>query len=52
VLVTPSAGSYVGDTFLVVDVNGLAGYQAGQDLVICLSHAVAIAAFTAGNIHD
>jgi Ca2+-binding RTX toxin-like protein len=52
VLVTPSAGSYVGDTFLVVDVNGQAGYQAGQDLVICLSHAVAIAAFTAGNIHD
>jgi len=34
VLFAPSSGDYVGETFLVVDANGIAGYQAGQDLVI------------------
>ncbi|HEX3673013.1 MAG TPA: bluetail domain-containing putative surface protein, partial [Rhizomicrobium sp.] len=34
VLFTPSSGTYGGDTFLIVDVNGTAGYQANQDLVI------------------
>ncbi len=34
VLFTPDSGDYVGETFLIVDANGIAGYQAGQDLVI------------------
>jgi Ca2+-binding RTX toxin-like protein len=36
VLVTASGGSLAGQTFLVVDSNGTAGYQAGQDLVVHL----------------
>ncbi|HTQ13581.1 MAG TPA: calcium-binding protein [Rhizomicrobium sp.] len=36
VLFTPDVGGLAGHTFLVVDVNGTAGYQAGQDLVIDL----------------
>ncbi len=39
VVFTPDSGDLAGDTFLVVDVNGTAGYQAGQDLVIELDHA-------------
>jgi hypothetical protein len=31
---TPTSGDYTGDTFLIVDLNGTAGYQAGHDLVI------------------
>ena len=34
ILFTASAGTLAGDTFLIVDMNGQAGYQAGQDLVI------------------
>jgi hypothetical protein len=37
VLFTASAGSLAGDTFLVVDLNGTAGYQANSDLVIRLT---------------
>jgi FG-GAP repeat/RTX calcium-binding nonapeptide repeat (4 copies) len=33
VLFTPDAGGDAGHTFLVVDANGVAGYQAGQDFV-------------------
>jgi len=36
VLFTPTSGNLAGDTFLIIDVNGQAGYQAGQDLVIQL----------------
>jgi Ca2+-binding RTX toxin-like protein len=36
-LFTPDAGSLAGQTFLVVDLNGHAGYQAGDDLVIHLT---------------
>jgi hypothetical protein len=39
VLFTPDAGALHGHTFLVVDVNGVAGYQAGQDFVIELDNA-------------
>jgi len=39
VLFTPDAGTLAGHTFLVVDMNGTAGYQAGQDLVIQLESA-------------
>jgi len=36
-LVTANAGTLNGQTFLVVDLNGTAGYQSGADLVIHLS---------------
>ena len=40
VVFTPDAGGLAGDTFLIIDANGIAGYQAGQDLVIELDHPV------------
>jgi Ca2+-binding RTX toxin-like protein len=43
VLFMPNAGGLAGKTFLIVDVNGVAGYQAGEDLVIRLAHAQHIA---------
>ena len=43
VLFTPDAGTLAGHTFLVVDLNGTAGYQAGQDLVIQLESATHLA---------
>ena len=36
VLFTPSTGVPAGSKFLVVDANGVAGYQAGADVVILL----------------
>jgi hypothetical protein len=36
ILFTPDSGNLSGNTFLVVDLNGAAGYQAGADLVIRL----------------
>ncbi|MEG3179556.1 beta strand repeat-containing protein [Sphingomonas sp. LT1P40] len=36
VLFRPDAGIYAGTSFLIVDANGVAGYQAGQDYVIGL----------------
>jgi Ca2+-binding RTX toxin-like protein len=39
VLFTPTSGDYTGDTFLIVDVNGTAGYQAGADIVIEMQSA-------------
>lgn len=39
VLFTASAGDLKDDTFLVVDCNGIAGYQANADLVIGLANA-------------
>lgn len=36
----PDGGTLAGGTFLVVDANGTAGYQAGADFVICLDHAL------------
>jgi hypothetical protein len=39
VLFTPDAGNLAGKTFLVVDLNGTAGYQAGADLVVRLDNA-------------
>ena len=43
VLFTPDAGTLQGHTFLVVDMNSTAGYQAGQDLVIQLESATHLA---------
>jgi hypothetical protein len=34
VLFRPNAGLHAGHTFLVADLNGVAGYQSGQDLVM------------------
>lgn len=36
----PDGGTLAGTTFLIVDANGTAGYQAGADFVICLDHAL------------
>ena len=49
VLFTPSSGGYSGDTFLIIDENGVAGYQAGQDLVIELSHGVSLSSLSVSN---
>jgi Ca2+-binding RTX toxin-like protein len=49
VLFTPSAGGYHGQTFLVIDQNGVAGYQSGQDLVIELSNSTNLASFGLSN---
>jgi Ca2+-binding RTX toxin-like protein len=49
VLFTPSAGSEQGHTFLVVDLNGIAGYQAANDLVVELSGATHLGALDAGD---
>ncbi|HEX3674766.1 MAG TPA: calcium-binding protein [Rhizomicrobium sp.] len=40
---TASSGSLAGDTFLIIDANGVAGYQGGQDYVIQITNAVHIA---------
>ena len=37
VVFTPNSGSLSGQRFLLVDVNGIAGYQAGADLVLNLT---------------
>jgi hypothetical protein len=51
VLVTPKSGNLAGHHFLVVDGNGVAGYQAGHDLVIELQDGVNLNITTA-NFHD
>lgn len=51
VLFTPSSGSLAGELFLVVDCDGVAGYQAEQDLVIHLPNARHMAQFDADNFN-
>ncbi|HEY1709101.1 MAG TPA: calcium-binding protein [Rhizomicrobium sp.] len=46
ILFTPDSGGEAGHTFLVVDMNGTAGYQANQDLVIMLSDGVNLASLS------
>jgi VCBS repeat-containing protein len=48
VLFNPDAGNLSGHTFLVVDMNGVAGYQAGQDLVIDLTGGTHLNNLSAG----
>jgi Ca2+-binding RTX toxin-like protein len=43
VLFKPSTGTLAGHNFLVVDQNGIAGYQTGADLVIDLTNATHLA---------
>jgi len=49
VLFTPTGGTLSGQTFLVVDLNGVAGYQTGADLVIRMVGATGTLA--AGGFH-
>ncbi len=49
VLYTPNSGNLAGHTFLVIDENGIAGYQAGQDLVIDITGATNLLHFGVGN---
>jgi ELWxxDGT repeat protein len=49
VLFTPSSGGLAGDTFLIIDENGVAGYQASQDIVIQLTHGVSLASLSLSN---
>lgn len=49
VVFTPDSGSLAGSTFLVVDMNGSAGYQAGQDLVIDITGATHLSALSLAN---
>jgi hypothetical protein len=39
VIFTPDAGNKAGMTLLIVDLNGIAGYQSGADLVVRLVNA-------------
>jgi Ca2+-binding RTX toxin-like protein len=50
VLFTASTGGYAHDTFLIIDENGVAGYQAGQDLVIELTHGMNLASLSLSNL--
>ncbi|HEY1961136.1 MAG TPA: hypothetical protein VGG69_01860 [Rhizomicrobium sp.] len=49
VLYTPDGGNLQGHTFLVVDANGAAGYQAGQDYVFQLESATHLASLSTSN---
>jgi Ca2+-binding RTX toxin-like protein len=49
VLFKPSDGDFAGHIFLVIDQNGVAGYQSGHDVVIELAHAKNMGDFSLGN---
>ncbi|HEX2593063.1 MAG TPA: calcium-binding protein [Rhizomicrobium sp.] len=49
VLFKPSAGDFTGQTFLVIDQNGVPGYQSGRDIVIELVNPQHMADFSLGN---
>ena len=47
---TPNSGTLAGDHFLIIDMNGIAGYQANADLVILLgSHSSNLAHLGSGD---
>ena len=48
VLFTPTSGDLAGHNFLIVDANGTAGYQSGQDFVIDL-HSANLASLSTGD---
>jgi hypothetical protein len=49
VLFTPTTGNLAGHAFLIVDENGVAGYQAGADVVIELTNATNLSHFSLSN---
>jgi Ca2+-binding RTX toxin-like protein len=49
VLFTPASGALAGNTFLIVDANNVAGYQANADLVILLGSASSLGGLTAAD---
>jgi Ca2+-binding RTX toxin-like protein len=49
VLFTPTLGGLAGHTFLIIDANGVAGYQAGQDYVIELVGATNLSHLVTGD---
>lgn len=49
VVFTPDTGGFAGTTFLIIDGNGTAGYQAGDDLVVLLRNTVNIATLDAAD---
>jgi len=49
VLFMPSSGDFAGDTFLIVDANGTAGYQGSQDFVFLLDSAVNLSTLDSGD---
>jgi Ca2+-binding RTX toxin-like protein len=49
VLFTPDSGNLAGHTFLVVDSNGVPGYQGGKDFVVDLEQPANAASFGMGN---
>jgi len=49
VLFTPDAGKHAGETFLIVDLNGDAGYQVAEDGVIQLVDTSHLAGLSAAN---
>lgn len=51
-LFTPDSGSLAGTTFLIVDQNGIAGYQTGDDLVLELDSASALDSLNTRNFHS
>ncbi len=51
VLFAPDSGTLAGHLFLIVDQNGIAGYQANQDLVIEISGSPNIDFLNTGNFH-
>jgi Ca2+-binding RTX toxin-like protein len=49
VFFTPDSGSDAGELYLIVDVNGVAGYQASQDLVFEFDDATNMGSFSVAN---
>ena len=51
VLFTADSGDLSGDTFLVIDQNGVAGYQSDGDLVIQLTGSTNLSSLSAADFH-
>ena len=49
VMFTPDSGSDAGDLYIIVDANGVAGFQAGQDYVFEIDNGHHMAALSAGD---
>ena len=48
ILFTPDSGTLAGQQYLVIDTNGIAGYQAGADLVIKLTNPLNLSSLNVG----